>query len=202
MTAIAQRADILIVDDTPANLNVLTAILKQQGYRVRPAISGELALTAAQKVLPDVILLDIQMPGLNGYQVCRQLKADPRTAPVPVVFISALEDALDKVEAFQAGGVDYITKPFQIEEVLVRVENQLTLSRQRGQLAALDAHRARLAATLEAELQRPLDAILAEAEQLLADLPMPQAARLAAMRERLRVMQSVVAEVLHTWGNT
>src|SRR5438552_2134384 len=136
---LATNADVLIVDDTPANLNVLSAILGKRGYRVRPAINGALALKAAQKAAPDLILLDVQMPGMNGYDVCRQLKSDDQTRHIPVIFISALDDVLDKVEAFQAGGVDYITKPFQIEEVLARVENQLALHRQRTAIAALSA---------------------------------------------------------------
>jgi PleD family two-component response regulator len=134
---LAANADILIVDDTPANLNVLSAILGKRGYRVRPAINGALALKAAQKAAPDLILLDVQMPGLDGYEVCRQLKGDAQTRAIPVIFISALDDVLDKVEAFQVGGVDYITKPFQIEEVLARVENQLALHQQREEIAAL-----------------------------------------------------------------
>nr|MDQ2999146.1 response regulator [Chloroflexota bacterium] len=136
---LSANADILIVDDTPANLTVLSAILSKRGYRVRPAINGALALKAAQKAAPDLILLDVQMPGLDGYEVCRQLKAGAQTRAIPVIFISALDDVLDKVEAFQVGGADYITKPFQIEEVLARVENQLALHQQREEIAALRA---------------------------------------------------------------
>jgi DNA-binding response OmpR family regulator len=150
------NADILIVDDTPANLNVLSAILGKRGYRVRPAINGTLALKAAQKAAPDLMLLDVQMPGLNGYDVCRQLKADPQTRAIPVIFISALDDVLDKVEAFQAGGVDYITKPFQIEEVLARVENQLARNQQRAEIAALLARNQQLLALANEELRPQL----------------------------------------------
>jgi PleD family two-component response regulator len=153
------NADILIVDDTPANLNVLSAILGKRGYRVRPAINGALALKAAQKAAPDLILLDVQMPGLDGYEVCRQLKADPQTRAIPVIFISALDDVLDKVEAFQVGGVDYITKPFQIEEVLARVENQLALHQQREAIAALLARNQQLLRLATDELRPQLDQI-------------------------------------------
>jgi PleD family two-component response regulator len=148
------NADILIVDDTPANLNVLSAILGKRGYRVRPAINGALALKAAQKAAPDLILLDVQMPGMDGYEVCRQLKGDAQTRAIPVIFISALDDALDKVEAFQVGGVDYITKPFQIEEVLARGENQLALHQQREALAMLLARNEQLIA-LPTPARRP-----------------------------------------------
>ena len=146
----AAAADILLVDDTPANLHVLATILSQQGYHVRTAINGDLALRAVQKTLPDLIVLDVQMPGLNGFEVCRQLKSSDLTRDVPVIFISSLEDALGKVEAFQAGGADYITKPFQIEEVLARVEHQLALYRHRSVLSLLREPVDALARSVEA----------------------------------------------------
>jgi DNA-binding response OmpR family regulator len=183
------RADLLVVDDTPANLNVLSTILGQRGYRVRPAISGELALKAARAARPDLILLDIQMPGLSGYEVCRQLKAAPDTARVPIVFISALEDAGDKVEAFRAGGADYITKPFQIEEVLARVENQLTLHRQRSLIAALSSRGEALTGETLDALQAGLARINADAEQILA-ANRPELAHLASsIRDTARALQ-------------
>jgi two-component system sensor histidine kinase/response regulator len=123
-----RQNDILIVDDTPENLTVLRQILTEQGYRVRPVLNGELALKTVQKVLPDLILLDIMMPpGMNGYEVCQRLKANDRTCDIPVLFISALDDIMDKVKAFDVGGLDYITKPFQEEEVLARVRTHLNL---------------------------------------------------------------------------
>ncbi|WP_420840317.1 response regulator [Argonema galeatum] len=115
------------VDDTTANLQLLVNMLTQKGYKVRPAINGKLALSSAQTAPPDLILLDIIMPNMDGYQVCEHLKADERTRDVPIIFISAINEVLDKVKAFTLGGVDYITKPFQFEEVLVRVETHLTL---------------------------------------------------------------------------
>jgi DNA-binding response OmpR family regulator len=197
MTTDPPRADVLIVDDTPANLNVLAAILGKQGYRVRPAISGELALKTAQKSPPDVVLLDIQMPDLDGYEVCRLLKADPRTAAAPVIFISALEDAIDKVTAFQAGGADYITKPFQIEEVLARVENQLTLRRQQGTIAALEAYRAQVARAVEQELEPALAQILAAAESLAAsDDPARAQALVASLESQALALRAGLAALL------
>ncbi len=121
------RGNILVVDDTPANLRLLAGILNGKGYKVRPVPSGELALSAAQGMPPDLILLDIMMPEMNGYEVCEKIKADERTRDIPVIFISAINDVLDKVKAFAVGGVDYITKPFQMEEVLVRVETHLAM---------------------------------------------------------------------------
>lgn len=126
--------DILIVDDTPDNIRFLSSLLQDQGYKVRKAINGKMALTAVQAALPDLILLDINMPGMTGYEVCEYLKQDAQTRSVPVIFLSALDDVEDKVKAFQVGGADYITKPFQFEEVLVRICNQLTIQRLQGEL--------------------------------------------------------------------
>ena len=120
---------ILVVDDTTANLQLLIKILTEQGYVAHPASDGELALEFVQSILPDIILLDIRMPGMDGYEVCRRLKADERTRSIPIIFISILEDERDKVKGFQVGGVDYITKPFQPEEVLARVRTHLRLQK-------------------------------------------------------------------------
>ena len=128
--------DILVVDDTPANLQLLTGMLKERGYKVRPAPSGELALRGALVSPPDLILLDITMPRMDGFEVCARLKADERLRDIPVLFISALNEASDKVRAFHAGGVDYVTKPFNIEEVEASVRTHLELRRQRRELAA------------------------------------------------------------------
>jgi two-component system sensor histidine kinase/response regulator len=122
-----QVADILVVDDTPENLNLLIEILSVKGYDVRPAGSGEFALSAARLKPPDLVLLDIKMPFMDGYAVCEQLKADEKTRNIPVIFISALDQTADKVKAFQAGGVDYISKPFQAAEVLARIETHLMI---------------------------------------------------------------------------
>ncbi len=128
------QANILVVDDTPDNLRLLGAILTDQGYRVRKALNGQTALKTVRTVPPDLILLDINMPGMNGYEVCQELKADEQTKEIPVIFISALDDVLDKVKAFKVGGVDYITKPFQGEEVIARIDNQLTIQQLQKQL--------------------------------------------------------------------
>ncbi len=122
-----QQSNILIVDDMPANLRVLSFMLTEQGHQVRPALSGQLALTAVHEAPPDLILLDVAMPDMDGYEVCQQLKADERTADIPIIFISARGETEDKVKALTLGGVDYITKPFQLEEVLSRVNTHLSL---------------------------------------------------------------------------
>ncbi|MFH7027742.1 MAG: EAL domain-containing protein [Heteroscytonema crispum UTEX LB 1556] len=121
------KKDILIIDDTADNLRVLSSLLTKHGYNVRKALNWQMALTACQTVLPDLILLDIMMPDIDGYEVCHRFKAWELTANIPVIFISALDHVFDKVKAFKTGGVDYITKPFEFEEVLVRVQNQLAL---------------------------------------------------------------------------
>jgi adenylate cyclase len=129
-----QTGDILVIDDTLANLRLLVKLLTEQGYKVRGAPNGNLALNAARLAPPDLILLDINMPDLNGYEVCKQLKANTQTCDIPVIFISALDEVLDKVKAFTIGGVDYITKPIQFEEVLARVQTHLSLRRLQQQL--------------------------------------------------------------------
>ena len=125
---------ILVVDDTPENLQLFVQILGEQGYTVRPAPEGELALEYAKMTPPDLILLDVKMPGMDGYQVCEHLKADLRTRDIPVIFVSALSEVFDKTKAFALGGIDYIVRPFQVEEVLARVETHLTLRHLRRQL--------------------------------------------------------------------
>lgn len=133
------QGNILIVDDTPANLQVLRDILGTRGYKVRPAPNALLALRAIAIEAPELILLDIKLPDLDGYDVCQKLKADASTCEIPVIFISALYDELDKVRAFESGGVDYIVKPFQSGELIARVENQLRLSRAERQVRRLNS---------------------------------------------------------------
>jgi CheY-like chemotaxis protein len=158
--------DVFIVDDTPANLDLLDSILYERGYRVRVANSGRRALAAIRSTPPEIIMLDIQMPEMDGYEVCRQLKADPATSAIPVIFISALDDVFDKVRAFRAGGVDYVTKPFQAEEVLARVESQLQLFRLRRELERRNEELARKNEELVAEKQRTEIAFTAMADLL------------------------------------
>ncbi len=138
-----KEINILIIDDTPAALKALSQMLAEAGYQVRPANNGEMALRAASITLPDIILLDILMPGMDGFEVCKRLKSDVRTQDIPIIFISALSEIKDKVAAFKAGGVDYITKPFQIEEVLARVETHLTIRSYRLHLEKLVQMRTR-----------------------------------------------------------
>ncbi|MBN2548807.1 MAG: SpoIIE family protein phosphatase [Anaerolineales bacterium] len=120
---------ILIVDDNPNNLRLVSEMLRERGYLLRAVASGKRALASIELDPPEMILLDIRMPEMDGYQVCQQIKANPRTKDIPVIFISALDEIQDKMKAFEAGGVDYVTKPFQLEEVIARVETHLSLRR-------------------------------------------------------------------------
>ena len=133
------KANILVVDDTPANLSLLSDTLIVQGYDIRCVVSGVTALKVTRSIQPDLILLDIVMPDLDGYQVCKKLKADPATQDIPIIFLSANNDTFDKVKAFDAGAVDYISKPFQLEEVLLRIKNQLKLQAAQTQVRQLNA---------------------------------------------------------------
>lgn len=130
---------ILLVDDQPKNLRLLSDLLEEQGYEVQQAINGTVALQAVSANKPDLILLDIYMPDIDGYSVCQQIKADPASRDIPVIFVSALDEAWDKVRAFSAGGSDYITKPFKVVEVLARVENQLKIQQLQRALMAQNA---------------------------------------------------------------
>lgn len=120
---------IMVVDDSRENLELLSEILKSKGYTVKSASSGELALKAAKSSPPDLILLDINMPEMNGYEVCKKIKANNDLKDIPVIFISGLPEMKEKLEAFSLGGVDYITKPFLMEDIYTRVAKQLKVNR-------------------------------------------------------------------------
>jgi two-component system sensor histidine kinase/response regulator len=188
--------DIMVVDDNPANLKLLEDMLQQQGHEVRSFPLGRLALAAAAKALPSLILLDINMPEMNGYEVCQRLKSNPALSDVPVIFLSALNEVQDKVEAFRAGAVDYISKPFQFEEVQARVETHLklhqfqqALKRQNEcleqavaartrelaeanqRLTVLDRSKNDFLQLISHELRTPLNGILGAGEIILEEMP-------------------------------
>jgi PleD family two-component response regulator len=153
---------ILIVDDTPANLRLLSQMLSGKGYRVRAVTNGTRAIDAVQAKPPDLILLDIMMPDMDGYEVSRQIKAAPQTRDIPIIFISALDDTENKIKAFTAGGVDYVTKPFRSEEVLARVQTHLGLRTLQKQLQDANAqlgNQVRELERLNAKLQDALNQV-------------------------------------------
>lgn len=131
---VADKGYILLVDDQPDNLRLLSALLSERGYEPRGVINGAMAIKAAKSSQPDLILLDIMMPKMDGYETCEQLKSDEKTREIPVIFISAKDETIDKVRAFGLGALDYITKPFHIDEVLARIENHLSLRKLQKQL--------------------------------------------------------------------
>jgi diguanylate cyclase (GGDEF)-like protein len=151
------HATLLIVDDYLDNVRSLSLLLRDSGYSVRKATSGEMALETIQIAKPDLVLLDVRMPEMDGYEVCEQLKANPETCDIPIIFLSASNDTDDKVQAFAVGGADYVTKPFQAEEVLARVRHQITILRQQQQLAAQNTQLQQIKTDLQRanlELQR------------------------------------------------
>jgi signal transduction histidine kinase len=163
-----RKASILIVDDTIDNLRLMTSMLEQQGYEARPVPSGKLALKAVETDPPDLILLDINMPLMNGYDVCTLLRADERAKEIPVIFISALDEPMDKVRAFGVGGNDYLTKPLHYEEVFARVDAQLALRRTRialeksyAELRELERLRDNLVHMIVHDMRSPLSVLLA-----------------------------------------
>ncbi|RLB29652.1 MAG: hypothetical protein DRG87_06730 [Deltaproteobacteria bacterium] len=150
MNATHKQPTVMVVDDSPDNLTVLEKMLREQGYRVVAFPRGDLALKAAARKPPDLILLDIMMPGMDGFAVCERLKADATLKEIPVLFISGLSETRDKLKAFSAGGVDYVTKPFQPEEVRVRVKTHLQLRDLRVQL---EKHNRRLEDLVEEKIK-------------------------------------------------
>ncbi|MDH3972935.1 MAG: response regulator [Deltaproteobacteria bacterium] len=165
--------EILVVDDSPESLQLLTGILMDQGYKVRPAREPNLALESAFANSPDLILLDVKMPGMDGFEVCRRLKQDERTAVVPVIFISALQEMRDRVQGFKVGGVDFITKPIQREEVLVRVNVHLTIHYLQMQLKKSNTELEQTVAERTKALRstnKALKASLSEKEVLLREI--------------------------------
>ncbi|MFB2917705.1 MULTISPECIES: hybrid sensor histidine kinase/response regulator [Aerosakkonema] len=185
------KGKILIVDDTLDNINLLANMLTDSGYKVRKALNGQMALMGVQASPPDLILLDINMPEINGYEVCKKLKSDDKNREIPVIFLSAFDDVLDKVKAFSVGGVDYITKPFQFQEVLARVETHLTIQRLQNKLAEQNALLQKSSA-LEREKSQQLEQALHQLQQTQAQL---------IQSEKMSSLGQTVAGIAHEINN-
>jgi signal transduction histidine kinase len=200
MSSDQPKETILVVDDAPDNLRLLAYILTQRGYKVQPARDGLMALSSAQTTPPDLILLDIMMPDVDGFKVCEQLKADERTHGIPVIFVTALQETLDKVTAFSAGGVDYITKPFQAEEVLARVETHLALRRTQKKLQEQMAESDAFAHTVAHDLKNPLAPIIGYAEELQANYTVMSGKEIQECLDGIvrngRMMNNIIDELL------
>ncbi len=195
-------ADILVVDDELNNLRLLAEMLAEKQYKVRRAINGAIALKSIEVILPDLILLDINLPDITGYEVCKQLKRNPKTQHIPIIFISALNEALDKVKAFSVGGVDYISKPFEVTEVMARIESQLALQAARVEIQHLNAvlehrvvERTTQLAIANQSLQQEMAEHLQAQDRLLHVLlhdPLTNLPNLAGMT---RVLEQAIARV-------
>lgn len=170
VTSIQKIPNILIVDDIPANLKVLGDILKEEGYKVRPVPNGALALQVAEKERPDLILLDIMMPDMDGYEVCRRLKENKLLHDIPVIFISALSETNDVVKALKYGGVDYITKPFRAEEISARVKTHIKLRRQSIELQELNVTKDRFFSIIAHDLRGPMGGFMGLTDLLTEEL--------------------------------
>jgi len=175
---------ILVVDDTPANLQLLGGLLRQLGYSVRMATSGSVAIQAARLLPPDLILLDVRMPGMDGYEVCARLKDDAALKAIPVIFISALDQQEDKVRAFRAGGVDYVAKPFNVEEVEARVRTHVQNHRMQREILGQNSRLERTVAERTREL--------AESNTRLSQLDRARSEFLGAIAHEIRTPLGVL----------
>ena len=192
------RADlVLIVDDTLTNLEVLSHSLQSAGFSVSVASDGVSALTQAEYAEPDVILLDIIMPGMNGFEVCQKLKANPKTQDIPVLFMTGLTDIADKIKGFELGGVDYVTKPINKEEVIARIKTHLTLKHMRSHLQVQNKQLSQ-----EIEIRQQTEAKLEQAQQLLrsanAELEQRVAERTAELVQAKKQLETANADLLNS----
>lgn len=204
------KTNVLIVDDAPSNLQLLVKLLQMEGFRVRPARSGAAAFAVLEDIRPDVILLDINMSEMDGFEVCRRLKADSRFRDIPVVFLSALHDTFDMVKAFEVGGVDYITKPVQMEEMRVRIETHLRMARMKTELETANAklregekQHELLSHLIAHDMRTPLFGILGMAElvTLNPDVQKDPETRenVANIQDSARILVNLISDMLDVY---
>lgn len=200
----SSAGNILVIDDTVQNLKLLVDLLKVRGYTVRPATDGELGLQAARQEPPDIILLDVKLPDIDGYEVCRYLKADEQLADIPVLFISVNDKVFDKVRAFEVGAVDYVTKPFEIAELIARIETQLRLRRQQQKIESI-SRQIQLLAELQRDffnaaihdLQSPISMILGMTDRLNDSLTNDKQPYLENIEQAVTFMRDLVDKMLN-----
>lgn len=199
----APKALILVVDDQAPNIQAVGALLLQGGHDVMPALSGEQALQRCEQRTPDLVLLDMRMPGMDGFEVCTRLRELPRTRDVPVIFLTAAHEREVLVKAFEAGAVDYVTKPFVSEELLARVKTHLELKSTRDRLAQLAQERAELTQVVAHDLKNPLAGILMAVESLAkASLAAPQQGSVTAIRDSANRCLAFIDEYLGRWAQS
>ncbi len=188
---------ILVVDDTPANVTILVDLLQDEGYTIHEARDGQAALDLVPTLAPDLILMDINMPGLNGFETCRHLKGNPATQSIPVVFISAWGELDDKINGFKAGGIDYITRPFQIEEVVARVRTHVTVAQQHRQIQTLSRLKDQLVRTVSHDLKNPLTGVRGYVDLALEeDDPVERQRMLVLVRRSADRMYRLISNLL------
>ena len=202
------KASILTVDDKPDNLRLIADLLQGRGYKIRPALSGEVAVKSAKTTLPDIVLMDVNMPEMDGYEACRKLKEIPGFEDIPVIYVSALSSIADKVNAFENGGVDYVTKPFNVEELEARIETHLNLTRLKKEavenykkLKDLEELRDRLVHMVAHDLRNPLSVITAALEFVKMDDLMPELEEscqkmVKAAAEQSELMNNMISDLL------
>jgi signal transduction histidine kinase len=199
-----ETATILVVDDNPTNLQLLLDYLNELNFKTLIAKSGEGALRQASLAKPDIILLDIMMPGMDGFDTCRRLKDDPETRDVPIIFMTALSDTEDKVKGFDLGAVDYITKPFSQKEVLARLNTQLTIQRQKRELAELNAMKDRFLSIIALDLKHVFDTMIGPSRRLAESFDIFSKKEIEFIAKRLhRSAQDTIhmLEQVMTWAD-
>jgi signal transduction histidine kinase len=199
-TPVSYKGNILVVDDLPHNLELLVAKLGVQGYHVRPASSGRMALLAAQSEPPELVLLDILMPEMDGYDTCRAFKADPTLKDIPIIFLSALDDSLDKIKAFKVGAADYVSKPFHFEEMQLRIETHLMLYRQRHEITQQREFKSRFLAMASHEFRTPLAVIRTSFDLLRLNYerltPEKRQARFEVINHQITLLNKIVDNLM------
>ena len=197
------KALVLVVDDQPTNIQAVGALLFQAGHDVMPALSGEQALARCEQRTPDIVLLDMRMPGMDGFEVCEKLRENPRTQDVPVIFLTAAHEREVLVKAFASGAVDYVTKPFVAEELLARVKTHLELKSTRDRLAQLAQERAELTQVVAHDLKNPLAGILMATETLAkVSHALPQQTAVEGIRDSASRCLSFIDEYLGRWAQS